>query len=46
MDAKKRKEDEAVMRATDPSVRIAGGEDAASVRSAGSDADRFSAAAS
>ena len=46
MVAKKKKEDEAVMRATDPSVRIAGGEDAASVRSAGSDADRFSDGAS
>jgi hypothetical protein len=42
MVAKKKREDGAAMRATDPSVRIAGGEDAASVRSAGSDADRFS----
>ena len=34
------------MRATDSSVRIAGGEVAASVRSAGSSADQFSDGAS
>jgi hypothetical protein len=44
--AKKRREEEAEMRATDSSVRIAGGEVAASVRSAGSSADQLSDKAS